>query len=76
MSDVVITYKGATIAELSDTGSKVLNTSGTYCEGDISISYTRPEGGYVVLNQDSEGYVIIPESGEIYAFREAKGVSF
>lgn len=47
MSDITITYKGAEIASLSDTGTKTLLTSGKYCEDDITIDYTAPGGGSV-----------------------------
>ena len=30
---------------MSDTGTKTLLTGGTYCEDDITIQYTKPEGG-------------------------------
>ena len=45
MADVTLTYKGSTIAEMNATGSKTLKTSGKYCEGDIVVSYVKPEGG-------------------------------
>lgn len=45
MADVTLTYKGSTIAEMSNTGSKTLKTAGKYCEGDIGVSYVKPEGG-------------------------------
>lgn len=41
MADVTINYKGSKIAELSASGTKTLKTSGTYCEGDISVSYDK-----------------------------------
>ncbi|MBQ7655150.1 MAG: hypothetical protein IJS41_01435 [Clostridia bacterium] len=40
MSGVAITYKGATIASMSDSGNKTLGTAGKYCEDDISVAYT------------------------------------
>lgn len=40
MADVTVKYKGNTIAEMSDEGTKTLRTSGKYCEGDISVIYT------------------------------------
>ena len=49
MADVTLTYKGSTIAELSDTGSKTLNTAGKYCEADIALSYVKPGGGSPTL---------------------------
>ena len=45
MADVTLTYKGSTIAEMNNTGTKTLKTSGKYCEGDIGVSYVKPEGG-------------------------------
>lgn len=45
MSDVSISYKGAEIASLDDSGTKTLLTSGKYCEDDIEVAYTKPSGG-------------------------------
>lgn len=42
MADVTLTYKGATIAELSESGSKTLRTAGKYCEADIGVAYVKP----------------------------------
>ena len=42
MSEVNINYKGTKIAGMDASGSKTLLTSGKYCEGDISVEYTRP----------------------------------
>jgi len=44
MADIEITYKGNKIVELSESGTKTLKTSGKYCEGDISLSYTKSGG--------------------------------
>ena len=44
MADVTITYKGANIATMDATGSKTLQTAGTYCEGDIGVEYVKPGG--------------------------------
>ena len=44
MADVNITYKGASIAAMEASGTKTLNTQGKYCEGNISVQYTRPSG--------------------------------
>ena len=41
MADVEIKYKGASIATLNETGTKMLKTSGKYCEDDITVSYTK-----------------------------------
>lgn len=45
MADVTLTYKGATIAELNDSGSKTLRTAGKFCEADIGVEYVKPSGG-------------------------------
>jgi hypothetical protein len=45
MADVTLTYKGATIAELDDSGSKTLRTAGKFCEADIGVEYVKPSGG-------------------------------
>jgi len=45
MADVTLTYKGSTIAELSASGSKTINTAGKYCEADIGLTYVKPSGG-------------------------------
>ena len=45
MADVTLTYKGATIGELSESGNKTIKTAGKYCEDDILLDYVRPEGG-------------------------------
>ena len=45
MADVTLTYKGSTIAEMSNTGTKTLKTSGKYCEGDIGVSYVKSSSG-------------------------------
>ena len=39
MADITIKYKGAVIAEMSESGVKTLNTSGKYCEGNIVVEY-------------------------------------
>lgn len=49
MADVTLTYKGNTIAELSDSGSKTIQTAGKYCEDDIGLTYVSPGGGGAVL---------------------------
>lgn len=41
MADVEIKYKDAVIVTLDETGTKTLKTSGTYCEDDITVSYTK-----------------------------------
>ena len=43
MGDVNVKYKGAVIAELSDSGTKSLQTSGKYCEDNITVEYVKPQ---------------------------------
>jgi len=40
--NVTISYNGDTIASLSDSGTEVLETNGTYLTDDITIDYTKP----------------------------------
>ena len=61
MADVTLTYKGSTIAEMNATGSKTLKTSGKYCEGDIGVSYVKPEG----VTSDELAKKIITREGNI-----------
>ena len=45
MADLTIKFKGQSIVELSESGTKTLKTAGKYCEGDISVEYAKPAGG-------------------------------
>lgn len=45
MADVTISYGGQTIASLSDSGTEVLETSGTFLTDDITIDYVKSGGG-------------------------------
>ena len=56
MADITLSYKGATISEISASGTKTLKTAGKYCEDDITITFS---GGSVT--QDSS----------IYSFRQS-----
>ena len=47
MADVNVKYKGNVIAEMSESGTKTLKTSGKYCEGDFSVIYEKPSNGSV-----------------------------
>ena len=56
-----VKYKGSTIAELTESGTKTLKTSGKYCEADIVVENTKDGGGtitdgIVVKARDAEGY--------------------
>lgn len=45
MADVTISYGGQTIISLSDSGTEVLETSGTFLTDDITIDYVKSGGG-------------------------------
>ena len=45
MPDVEITYNNSTIVSMSDSGTEVLETSGTYLTDDITVQYTKSGGG-------------------------------
>lgn len=52
MADITISYKGATIAEVSASGTTTLETAGKYCEDDISLAYAKPSGSsYVKIGE-------------------------
>ena len=55
-----VKYKGSTIAELAESGTKTLKTSGKYCEADIVVENTKDGGaaitdGIVVKARNSNG---------------------
>lgn len=58
MADITLTYKGATIAELNDSGSKTLRTADKFCEADIVVKYVKsggsPESGVFFLRTEEE----------------------
>lgn len=47
MSDVDIKYKNQVIASMDASGTKTLETDGTYCDDDIVVEYTKPSGADV-----------------------------
>lgn len=49
MADVEISYRGNVISSMSASGTKTLQTSGKYCDDDITVVYTSPGGGGVTL---------------------------
>lgn len=59
MADVSIKYKGSTIAEMSGTGTKTLNTGGTYCDGDISVSYAPRSKTYEITLAKASGWILL-----------------
>jgi hypothetical protein len=66
MSDVSITYRGAEIASLDDSGTKRLLTSGKYCEDDIEVAYTKPSGGGGIELLASGTYTMTTTSADMY----------
>lgn len=61
MSDVTISYKNTTIATMDASGTKTLETQGTYCEDDISVEYVKPQGAGGNVYQDQDGYVVLDD---------------
>ncbi len=51
MADVSISYKGNEIASMNESGAKTLLTGSCFCEGDITVAYTKPSGGPVEKKQ-------------------------
>ena len=51
MADVEIKYNNSTIASLSDSGTEVLETSGTFLTDDITIDYVKSGGGGGVVTR-------------------------
>lgn len=65
---VTVKYKGSAIAELTESGTKTLKTSGKYCEADIVVENTKNEGtqmtdGIVVKARSAEGF---PTEADVY----------
>ena len=63
-----VKYKGSTIAELTENGTKTLKTSGKYCEADIVVENTKDGGtqmtdGIVVKARDASGF---PTEADVY----------
>ena len=45
MADIKISYRGAAIAEINNSGTTTLTTGGYYCDSDIKIVYDKSGGG-------------------------------
>lgn len=65
---VTVKYKGNSIAELTENGTKTLKTSGKYCEADIVVENTNDGGatitdGIVVKARDAGGF---PTEADVY----------
>lgn len=54
--DVAISYKGSSIATMSASGTKTLETEGKYCEDDITVTYTKPAAPVPSLQTKSATY--------------------
>lgn len=86
MADVTLTYKGDTIAELSESGSKTLETAGKYCEADILLEYEKSggsdggllvaEGTFEVTDSDiTDGKIVTHNLGVVPFFVEVEPVT-
>lgn len=80
MADVTLTYKGATIAELDDSGSKTIRTAGKFCEADIGVEYAKPSGGYSVqqiFDREIAGdiTVLLKTNNSKYVFQYCPGIT-
>lgn len=64
---VKISYKGAEIASISTDITKVLKTSGKYCECDISVQNTQDGGGDYDITVEADG------AGQILHIVDASG---
>lgn len=62
MADVTIKYKDNVIAEMNESDTKTLNTSGCYCEGNIIVDYTPSNKGG---NSKTYEITLVKASGEI-----------
>lgn len=71
MADVEISYKGATIATMDDSGTKSLLTKSTWCEDDITIQYTKSGGGGATTVTFGDDAVFI--SGTIIGYVDGNG---
>lgn len=66
--DVTISYKNNVIATMDASGTKTLETSGKYCEDDITVEYTKPSGGSPTLQSktvspSTSQQTVSPDSG-------------
>lgn len=63
MADVTLKYKGDTIAELSESGNKTIETAGKYCEADILLEYIKPTSGLDFIDM-VEGEIEVTTAGQ------------
>lgn len=53
MPDIVITYNGSNIKEISSSGTKTIYTKGMFCSDDIGISYLKPPTELITIESNS-----------------------
>ena len=58
MPDVEITYKDEIIVEMSQNGTKILKTSGKYCEDNITVFYTKPDTSYITVTTKAGALIL------------------
>lgn len=58
MPDIVVSYKGNSILQMSASGTKTLETKNLICTDDITVQYTQPSGGTSRISfTESVGYI-------------------
>ena len=63
MAGVTISYKGSQIASMTSTGTKILTTSGQYCEDNITVGYSAPSLQSKTTTPSTSQQSIIPDTG-------------
>ena len=66
MADITLSYKGSTIATMSASGSKTIQTKEKYCEDDISLVYDKDESAYNILKGTAQPSSAIGQDGDVY----------
>lgn len=63
--DVEISYKGSQIATMDASGTKTLETEGTYCEDDIVVAYNKPSSTLQskTVSPTTSQQTVSPDSG-------------
>ena len=59
MADVSIKYKDGVIAEMDSNGTKTLNTSGCYCEGNVVVDYAPRCRTYEITLPRSSNWILL-----------------
>ena len=63
MADITLRYKGSTIATMSASGSKTIQTKEKYCEDDITLVYDRSGNAYKGIAAPSSD---LGSNGDVY----------